>query len=128
MALFPRESGAANRVPLVPYDPKSPTLERSMYNAVDQLRSLLAGRLTVGAGGNGAHAGNFDWQEREFVSGLATKPFDVPHGLGRTPRGYIVIYQNFPASLYADTSRGWTDEMVYLVSDTDTVTFRVLLI
>jgi hypothetical protein len=134
MAQFPREQGAASRIPLISFSTEkdgriaTPVL-RSMYLALDQVVTALAGRLSLGTGVDGAHTGHLDWQARAFTApSVADTAFEVAHGLGRTPIGYVVIYQSLPGSLYADVSRGWTDEMVYLKSDAADAAFRVLLI
>ena len=133
MAQFERTAGAANRISLVPLSvdkdgQATPPVVRSLYQAVDKVLTTLAGRLSLGTGTDGEHTGHLDGQVRAFTTpAVADTAFEVAHGLGRTPIGYVVIYQSLPGSLYADVSRGWTEEMVYLKSDAAGAAFRVLL-
>ena len=115
-------------------------VKQSLYNstAKDQSDYVLAadndlvnifmalkGRLSFG---NGTASENISGQFVTFTtSATPNAEFSVPHTLGATPIGWLVINKDKAGDLYAGTT-AWTSTSVYLKCSVASVTYTIFLI
>lgn len=90
---------------------------RSMHQAIVRLSGLLAGRLGLGSGVHGAHSGRLDGQWlRTTTPAAANTTFAVPHGLDRSPVGFVVYDKSAAADIYRAPDHDWTSSELWLRS------------
>jgi hypothetical protein len=120
MANLPRKRSQANTSsPLQPVSLENGTLRvdvlLSMYKALQDILSKLAGRISLGQVLPGYHTGDLDGQ---FVGWTTVKeaPIAVPHGLGRIPTGWVVVSIDGFEVIYRDTTHPWTTELAWFTA------------
>lgn len=92
------------------------------------LAQLLNGKLGLGFGTNFGRAGNLDAQWIHVpAQGTADAEFEVFHGLGRTPVGYLVALQTAAGSLYVSRFEAWTRTKALFKSSATGVEFRIIV-
>ncbi len=71
--------------------------------------------LSIGDGSQGSQTGNTRNQWLAFVSpGTANVEFEMPHGLGRTPFGFTVWFQDKAGSIYVSNFGSWNRDRILL--------------
>lgn len=63
----------------------------------------------------------------EVLGVNAGDPMAIAHGLGRVPDGYLVL-MTIGGQVQATQVTGWTDQLAYLVADTDNTRARVVFV
>jgi hypothetical protein len=85
---------------------------------LENLTNAINGGLSLKSGGALGRAGNLNGQLVEFTTPPnANTQFLVPHSLGITPEGYIVVLQNKAGSVYTSNFGGWDSTSIFLKSD-----------
>lgn len=88
-----------------------------------ELAEKLNGGLSLGAGKHLQRTGNIDgqWLWVKFPS-VANTEYQIRHGLGRVPFGYIPARKDFAASIYDSSVGSWTNNVMYLKCDVKSIT------
>ena len=103
--------------------------------AITQVNALLAAvakkfnqGLSMGTGEQGTQAGNLFGQYLEFTSpSVADTEFALPHGLGYTPVGYLVVKRDKAGTLYVSSSGSWKSDTVYFKDSAGTALNLIIL-
>lgn len=86
-----------------------------MTDSIRTIIRTLNGGISFGDGSNSSLSGNIDGQTREFYFDLANTDYEVPHGLGRTPIGVIVLDVNVNGAVVRGNLRGdWNASRLFL--------------
>jgi hypothetical protein len=89
----------------------------------------LNGKLTFGNGDNASQSGNIDGQTREYYFAAKNTDVEIPHGLGRTPIGIIVLDVTVDGAVVRGSLRGdWNSERLYLRCSADTCTALFVIV
>ena len=86
--------------------------------------------LSFGDGKSGAQAGNIDGQIIANIlspAGGGATEFRVSHGLGRSPVGFLVTWQNKAGTIYSDGRASWNSSELRLRCDVTRVTFDMIV-
>jgi hypothetical protein len=91
--------------------------DTQVNSIVDSVRGLiraLNGRLTIGNGVHSTQSGNIDGHTKEVTFVNANTDYEIPHGLGRVPIGFIVLDTNADGAVVHGGSRGsWSDTRLF---------------
>lgn len=113
-------SGKVGELPPIKTDGSGvllPALLVKLYQSIQDLFQRFNGHISLGIRKNGHRVGNLDAQYIiDFLSPVeADVEFEVPHGLGRVPVGYLVISRDRPVVIYdGKPPKGWTDKSLWL--------------
>lgn len=96
---------------------------RSMHQALGRLVEALSGRLSLGDGVHAAWSGRVDGQWlRARTPTTPNTTFSIPHGLGRTPVGFVVYGKSAAVDVYNAPTRDHDDSQLWVrgtVGDVD---------
>lgn len=115
------DSGKVGELPPIKTDRDDtllPALAVKLYQSVQDLFEKFNGHISLGEHRvNGGRAGNLEAQYIiDFMSPVpADEAFEVPHGLGRVPIGYVVVSIDKPSIVYdGKPPKTWTDKSLWL--------------
>lgn len=91
------------------------------------LAQLLNGKLGLGTGVNFGRVGNLDAQWLYVPAQSTTNEFELFHGLGRIPVGYLVVFQTLAGNLLVSRFEAWTKTKALFKSSATGVEFRILI-
>lgn len=96
---------------------------------VDLVDCLLRYTAKIGDAINGGIKASDNWDAQIITVTLAAANVEqaVAHTLKRVPTGYIVLSRNIAAVIY-DGTTAWTSTNIYIRSDTNATTIKVILI
>lgn len=107
--------------------PPNQATPESLLEYLRELYRYVVGNLRVTDGVDGAQAGSLSGQTLAFtVPATPGTMVQVPHALGRTPAGRIIVGQDGNAVLY--DQKPWTADVVSFKSSAGSVKFTVVLI
>lgn len=93
---------------------------------LEQIVSRINGRLSLGNAANATRFGNFSAQCVTFTTPLSGNIF-IPHGLGRPPVGWWIIFNDGYVQLKAVQTGDWNSNTMYLAADTAGVEVTVVI-
>lgn len=106
----------------------SETTIGKIQSQLELITQTLNGGLRLKSGETLARAGNFKAQMVEFTTpSSANSEFSLPHSLGETPDGYLVVAQNKAGSIYTSNYGGWDNGVVYFKSDAASMLTNIIL-
>lgn len=86
----------------------------SITDAIRLLVRTLNGHLSFGNGAHSSQSGNIDGHTKQVVFTNANTDYEVPHGLGRTPIGIIVLDVDADGAVVRGGSRGsWSPTRLF---------------
>lgn len=98
----------------------------------DSLRGVIRahnGRISFGDGTNSSQSGNIDGHTKEVLFVTANQDYEVPHGLGRTPIGILVLLVNVDGAVVRGSSNGsWNAERLFVRCNQPNTTARFVVV
>jgi len=86
-----------------------------LHDAILAIVAKLNFTVTFGDGVHGHKLGNVDGEILSFITPApADTEFIVRHDLRRVPVGWLVMFQDRPAQLYADNYQEWSNQTIRL--------------
>jgi len=106
--------------------PANNRYQSTSYTINDTMNDIM-NAISLGTGKNGQKAGNLDAVVVEYKFQVAVTNYIIPHKLGRKPAGYILIFEDRHASIFATNENEWTASTITLASDNAPATVRLLI-
>lgn len=87
----------------------------ALNQALSSIIKHINSGLSIGTGSQGSQTGNTRNQWLSFVTpSTPDLEFEMPHGIGRTPIGYTVWFQDKAGSIYVSNYGSWNRERILL--------------
>jgi hypothetical protein len=98
-------------------------------NTLESLAQRFNGLISLGDGSNFGWAGNLDGQTLTFTTpAVANTVFEIPHGLGRIPTGWLEVYRDRAAQLYDGSNKlSWTEGSIFWACNTASAVITVIV-
>ena len=104
-----------------------PSYMKTLVSSVQAVIQKVNGFVSSGDGTHASWAGNIDAQWMDVYIKTADTEVEIPHGLGRIPKGYLVKKRTKACVIYDSRDGSWTDSVFYLKSSVSDVTVRILV-
>lgn len=125
------------KVPATPYiglqrdaEGNIPVVEiERLADTLQKVLSILSGGLSFGTGESSSLGGNVYSQFIDYVFTAANTSYSIPHGLGQTPTGFLVVVADRACHIYdGNFKAAWGPSVVTLASDTANAKVKLLLL
>lgn len=106
--------------------PEDPKVVSALQNMYQQTARVINKNLTFGSPAGKPDNMKGSWFDGITPAGVNTD-FTVQHNLGYVPQGWLVLYQDKAASIYAGVTV-WTKTQIFLRCNTASVHVRLFVI
>jgi hypothetical protein len=100
---------------------------RRLEQDTSQLFEAFKGRIRFGTGTDGDRGDNISGEWQVVTSADANTEFEVTHGLGAVPIGFLVINVDKGSVIY-DSGTAWTATSIFLKATEATTTMKIFLL
>lgn len=105
-----------------------PSSTLSGPSAIQNLQRILDGNISFGMDSSNEVGKNIDgWDATGTTPGVADTEFSISHGLGRIPKGFIVLSVNAGVVIYKSTT-AWTSKVIYLKCSGPSVAYTLFIV
>lgn len=99
-----------------------------LADEVAKLQSILRGGISLGNGNSSSLAGSLRGQYIDYVFAAANTVYNIPHGLGKVPTGYLVVLQDRAADIYdSNFGVGWGALTISLYSSVASAKVKLIV-
>ena len=100
----------------------------NLTTSLKELVQKFKGGVSLGGGLAGYKAGNLDAGYADFLApSVANTEFAVLHRLGRKPIGFLIVFKDASADVYASSFGSWTNRLMFLKCTVASVTMKMLV-